>query len=109
MLANQGKVTHDHRRPLADMRAITNQIKRAATIEMLLGTFLAHQHSLNYIHLSACWITLSRLSPRSVERRWLRTNQQTLRPLLQHTVQAAAAQEIDAREIANIAYAAVRV
>ena len=109
MLVNQGKVTHGHRRPLADMRAITNQIKNATTIQMLLCTFHEYQHTLNHIHLSACWITLSRLSKRPVERRWLRKNQQTLRPLLQHTVQAARAQEIGAREIANMAYAAARV
>ena len=56
--------------PLGRARQITNQIKDAATIEMLLlCTYSAHQHNLNDIHLSACWISLSSLSKRHITER----------------------------------------
>ena len=83
------EVTNQLNKAPAGMRAITNEIKSAATIEMVLCTYRSHQRSLNDIHLSACWITLSRLSKKGAERKWLRTNQQTLGPLVQHTMRAA--------------------
>ena len=58
--------------------AITNDIKKAVTVEMLLRTYHAHQLSLNQIHLSACWVSLSRLlqtrpglhAPRAVKQQY---------------------------------------
>ena len=41
------------------------------------------------------------------EQRWLQGNVQALNPLVQHTVDAAVAREIGARELANVAYGAV--
>ena len=40
------------------------------------------------------------------ERRWLHSNAQALNLLVQHTVDAAVAREIGARELANVAYGA---
>ena len=42
------------------------------------------------------------------ERRWFQRNAQALNPLVQHTVDAAVAREIGARQLANVAHAAAR-
>jgi len=91
------------------MPAVADQIKKAANIETLLRIHSTHPSSLNYIHLTACWITLSRLSKQKVEeRQWLRTHAQALVPLTQQTVEAARAAELDARQLASILYGAAR-
>ena len=76
---------------------------------MLLSTHNAHQYNLDHIHLAACWISLSRLSkPELAQRHWLHSNSQALGPLVQHTVRAANAGDIGARELANLAYGVAR-
>ena len=51
---------------------------------------------------------MSRLSIKGAERKWLRTNQQTLGPLMQHTIRAARAEEMGAQHFANIAFGATQ-
>ena len=56
---------------------LTQQMKRAATIEALLCTFNAYQHEFNDIHLSACWISLNRFGKRQLaEKQRVRKNVQ---------------------------------
>ena len=67
----------------------------------------AHKSDLNQIHLSACWISLGRLAKREqAEGCWLQRNAEALESLVQHTVQAAGAGEIGARQLANVGYGA---
>ena len=59
------------------------------------------------IHLSACWNSLGRLAKlTSAQRRWLHDHEEELKPLVQQTLQAAQAETLGAREIANIAHGA---
>ena len=84
---------------------LTGQVREAETIEMLPGRCSARENHLNHIHLSACWISLSRAE---AKQRGLQMNAEALEPLVQHTLQAARAGEIDARQLVNIVYEAPR-
>ena len=44
-----------------------------------------------------------------MERRWLQTNAEALKPLVQHTVEAAINRQFGARDCANVAYGAAGV
>ena len=81
------------------------QVREAETIEVLPGRCSAQESHLNHIHLSACWISLSRAE---AKQHGLQMNAEALEPLVQHTLQAARAGEIDARQLANIVYEAAR-
>ena len=89
--------------------ALTQRIKEAATIEVLLCMHHAHESHLNDIHLSACWSSLGQLATQGpAERCWLQRNAEVLQPLVQHTVRAAETGEIGARQLANVAYGMAR-
>eukprot|EP00747_Dinoflagellata_sp_TGD_P144294 gnl/TRDRNA2_/TRDRNA2_176473_c1_seq7.p1 gnl/TRDRNA2_/TRDRNA2_176473_c1~~gnl/TRDRNA2_/TRDRNA2_176473_c1_seq7.p1 ORF type:complete len:140 (+),score=16.09 gnl/TRDRNA2_/TRDRNA2_176473_c1_seq7:35-421(+) len=60
--------------PSQQAREITNEIKNAASVEMLLCTYSAHQQVLDGIHLSAFWMALTRLSKRRDVLLWLQAN-----------------------------------
>lgn len=78
-----------------------------ATIMDLLRAHLAHSTHFNHIHLSACWMSLGRLAKqRPAELQSLQVHAEALEPLVQNTMCAAAAGNIGARQLANIAYGA---
>ncbi len=88
---------------------VTCQIKEAATIEALLCTHRTHKNNLNHIHVSACWTSFGQVATqRLAERYWLQRKVKELELLVQHTVRRAEAGEIDARQVANVAYGATR-
>ena len=81
-------------------------MKKEATIAALLCRHRVCKSHLNHILLSACWSSISQLvTQRRAERCWLQKHAEALEPLVQHTMRAAEAAEIGARELANVAYA----
>ena len=44
-----------------DCQSVTAEIKKVATIEVLLRMYRTNDRHFNHIHLSACWVSLGRL------------------------------------------------
>ena len=90
-----------------DPAALTNQIKHATTIELLLRTHSAHLSQLDHIHLPAFQVSRGRLITRSsVERRCLKMKD--LEPLVRQTLGAIKARQVDARMLSNVAHGATK-
>ena len=73
----------------------------------LLHMHLAHERHFDHIQLSACWMLLSQMvKTRPAKQYWVQGNAKVLEPVVNHTVHAAVAGEIGARQLANVAYGA---
>ena len=90
-----------------DFAVLTSQIKAAATIEAMLCMHRAHLDLLNHIHLAACWTLLGQLARQQpAERCCLQKNPKALEALVQQTVKAALAGQINTRGLANVVHGA---
>ena len=102
-----------------DPRHMTQWIKNTRSVEELLALHEAHYGSLNDIHISAAWTTLSRhlaTNARASKSRAGYTRYRpipasmyaTLLPLMRQTAAMALAGDLTGRELANVMYGVAR-
>ena len=93
-----------------DLAGLTKQIIGATRIDELISIYSAHNCEFDHIHLSACWVSLGRFVTRGPveERCFLQMKALVLEPLIRHTLRAAQAGQLGARELSNVAHGAAQ-